>query len=70
LQIQFAEYAQKNGIPLLRSKDALSQGEPDGFDISPFFIDHAHMNERGTERVAASLAQFLPRTMAPGTTSQ
>jgi lysophospholipase L1-like esterase len=64
LQVQFAEYAQKNGIPLLRSKDALAAGEPDSFDISPFFIDHAHMNERGTKRVAAALAQSLPGVMA------
>jgi len=64
LQVVFADYAQKNGIPLLRSKDALAAGEPDGYDISPFFIDHAHMNERGTERVAAALEPFLEKTMA------
>lgn len=60
-QVQFAEYAQKNGIPLLRSKDALAAGEPEGFDISPFFIDHAHMNERGTERIAAALVPLLQK---------
>lgn len=70
LQVQFADYAQKNGIPLMHSKDALSAGEPEGFDISPFFIDHAHMNERGTERVAAALAQFLPRVMGAPAGSQ
>lgn len=64
LQVQFAAYAEKNGIPLLRSKDALARGEPADFDISPFFIDHAHMNERGTERVAAALAEFLPKVTA------
>ena len=62
-QAQFAEYAQKNGIPLLRSKDALAAGEPDGFDISPFFIDHAHMNEQGTDRIATALVPLLQKLM-------
>jgi lysophospholipase L1-like esterase len=70
LQVQFADYAQQNGIPLLRSKDALAAGEPEGFNISPFFIDHAHMNEGGTERVAAALAQFLPKVMAASASGQ
>lgn len=62
-QVQFADYAQKNGIPLLRSKDALAAGEPAGFDISPFFIDHAHMNEQGTGRIAAALVPLLQKAM-------
>lgn len=63
LQVQFANFAEKDGIPLLRTKEALAAGEAPGFDIKPFFIDHAHMNERGTEKVADAVAQLLPKVL-------
>jgi len=63
-QQEFASYAQKNGIPLLRTAEALAQGEPPDSDLRRYFIDHAHMSEEGTAKVAAALAQFLPQALA------
>jgi lysophospholipase L1-like esterase len=60
-QVAFAKYAQAHGIPLLRTADVLSQGEPPGSDLHEYFLDHAHMTEQGTTKVAAALAQFLPK---------
>lgn len=62
-QMAFAKYAGAHGIPLLRTADALSQGEPQGSDLHQYFLDHAHMTEQGTTKVAAALAQFLPKAM-------
>ncbi|HUI44134.1 MAG TPA: hypothetical protein VL523_19385 [Terriglobia bacterium] len=70
LQVQFANFARENGIPLLRSQEALAAGEAPGFDITPFFIDHAHMNERGTEKVADALAQILPKVLQSSARAQ
>jgi lysophospholipase L1-like esterase len=64
LQLEFAQFAEQNNIPLLRTKEALAAGEAPGFDIKPFFIDHAHMNNSGTEKVAEALAQILPKALA------
>jgi lysophospholipase L1-like esterase len=62
-QKKFAEFAQKNGIPLLRSDEILRKGEPPGTDLAKYFIDQAHMNELGTEKVAEKLADFVPSTV-------
>ena len=62
-QVEFAKYAEAHGIPLLRTVDALSQGDPPGSDLHQYFLDHAHMTEQGTGKVAAALAQFLPKAM-------
>jgi lysophospholipase L1-like esterase len=63
-QARFAKYAEVHGIPLLRTVDALSQGDPPGSDLHEYFLDHAHMTEQGTTKVAAALAQFLPKALA------
>lgn len=57
---KFADFAQKNGIPMLRSDEILRQGEPENLDLAKYFIDQAHMNELGTRKVADRLAEFLP----------
>ncbi|HEY6271664.1 MAG TPA: GDSL-type esterase/lipase family protein [Terriglobales bacterium] len=62
-QQEFAHYAEKNSIPLFRTAEALAQGEPQGSDLHQYFIDHAHMSEQGTQKVAAALAQFLPKVL-------
>ena len=62
-QREFATYAQQNGIPLFRTAEALAQGEPANADLRRYFIDHAHMSEQGTAKVAAALAKFLPQAL-------
>ena len=57
---KFAEFAQKNGIPMLRSDEVLRRGEPENVDLAKYFIDLAHMNELGTQKVAERLAKSLP----------
>lgn len=59
-QVEFGNYAQKNAIPLFKVRDALAAGESSDSDLQQYFIDHAHMSETGTGKVAAALAQFLP----------
>lgn len=56
----FADFAQRNGIPLLRSDEILRKGLAPNADLAPYFIDQCHMNERGTPKVANKLADFLP----------
>jgi len=56
----FAEFAEEHGIPLLRSDEMLRTGESGNADLSKYFIDAVHMNERGTEKVAAHLAEVMP----------
>jgi lysophospholipase L1-like esterase len=60
LQKKFADFAQKNGIRLLRSDDILRGGEPADVNLVKYFIDEVHMNELGTEKVAEKLAVFVP----------
>jgi lysophospholipase L1-like esterase len=62
-QVAFAKYAEAHAIPLLRTVDALSQGDPPGSDLHQYFLDHAHMTEQGTTKVAAALAEFLPKVV-------
>jgi lysophospholipase L1-like esterase len=59
-QKRFAEFAEKNGIALLRTKTALRQGMAQNADLRPFFQDQAHMKPSGTEKVAEMLAGFIP----------
>jgi lysophospholipase L1-like esterase len=60
---KFADFAHKTGIPMLRSDDVLREDEPAAADLAMYFIDQAHMNERGTGKVAEKLADFVPRTL-------
>jgi hypothetical protein len=60
---KFADFAQKNRIPMLRSDEILREGEPADVDLVKYFIDQAHMNERGTAKVAEKLADFVPSTV-------
>jgi lysophospholipase L1-like esterase len=62
-QLAFAEFAEKNGVPLLRTEQALQEGEPPNADLRAYFIDHAHLNDRGTAKVAAALSRFLPQVL-------
>jgi hypothetical protein len=57
---RFIEFAEKNRLPLLRSGEMLQAGEPGDVDLSKYFVDRVHMNERGTEKVAAKLAELVP----------
>jgi lysophospholipase L1-like esterase len=57
-QMKFEEFARSHQLPLLSSEDVLHAGS--AADIHGFFIDQCHMNERGTEKVARGLAEFLP----------
>jgi lysophospholipase L1-like esterase len=59
-QKRFAEFAEKNGIPLLHSKDALLQGVDRNTDVSPLFQDQSHMKPAGNLKVAQMVAGFLP----------
>jgi lysophospholipase L1-like esterase len=59
LQRKFADFAQKNGIPLFRSDDILRRAEPENVDLAKYFIDDGHMNELGTQKLAAGLADLL-----------
>jgi lysophospholipase L1-like esterase len=60
----FAEFAEKNEIPLLRSDEMLRTGEPPNIDLAKYFLDAVHMNERGTEKVAAKLTEVIPSMVA------
>jgi len=57
---KFAEFAQKNAIPMLRSDDVLRAGESVDTNLAKYFIDQAHMNELGTGKLAQRLADFVP----------
>jgi len=64
LQRKFADFAQKNGIPVFRSDDILRRAEPENVDLAKYFIDAAHMNELGTQKLAAGLAELLTNDTA------
>lgn len=65
----FRDYAQKNGIPLLRSKDALLKGESPDADLRPYFQDPSHMKPPGTQKVADMLTDLLPGVLQPATSA-
>ncbi|HKD02998.1 MAG TPA: GDSL-type esterase/lipase family protein [Terriglobales bacterium] len=56
----FSDYARKNGIPLVRSKEALLKGEQPDADLRPYFQDPSHMKPPGTQKVADMLTDSLP----------
>jgi lysophospholipase L1-like esterase len=56
----FTEFAGRNGLPLLRSGEMLQASEPENVDLTKYFIDGVHMNELGTQKVAANLAELVP----------
>lgn len=56
----FADYARKNGVPLLRSKEALLKGERPDANLRPYFQDPSHMKPPGTQKVADMLTDSLP----------
>lgn len=60
----FAEFAEKNGISLLRSDEMLRAGEPQNVNLAKYFLDAVHMNERGTEKVAVKLTEIVPSMVA------
>lgn len=64
-QKRFAEFAEKNGSALVRTKDALRTSLGANADLRPFFQDQAHMNPAGTAKVAEMLAGFLPNYSQP-----
>jgi hypothetical protein len=64
LQRKFADFAQKNGIPVFRSDDILRRAEPEGVDLAKYFIDGVHMNELGTQKLAAGPAGPLTNDSA------
>jgi lysophospholipase L1-like esterase len=59
LQRKFADFAQRNGIPVFRSDAILRQAEPENVDLANYFIDAVHMNELGTHKLAAALADLF-----------
>jgi lysophospholipase L1-like esterase len=60
---RFADFATRNGLPLLRADEILRAGDPANSDIAKYFLDPVHMNEMGTQKVATKLAEFVPRTL-------
>jgi hypothetical protein len=59
----FSDYARKNGIPVMRSKEALLKGESPDANLRPYFQDPSHMKPAGTEKVGDMLANSLPGTL-------
>jgi hypothetical protein len=63
-QVRFGEFAERHGLPLLRSGQALADGQSPAADIQRYFQDQCHMNERGTRKFGQGLAEFLS-TLSP-----
>jgi len=63
-QVRFGEFAERHGLPLLRSGQALAEGQSPAADIQKYFQDQCHMNERGTQKFGQGLAGFLS-TLSP-----
>jgi len=61
----FSDYARKNGIPVMRSKEALLKGESPDANLRPYFQDPSHMKPAGTEKVGDMLADALPGILQP-----
>jgi lysophospholipase L1-like esterase len=64
-QKRFQDFAAQHSIPLLRSEDALREGEAADADLRGDFVDRVHMNEKGCEKVSRKLAEFLRTVLAP-----
>jgi len=58
-QMKFGEFAEKNGIPLLRSQAAFDDVTASSGNIEKYFLDQCHMNESGTQKVGDKMASFL-----------
>jgi lysophospholipase L1-like esterase len=61
-QLKFGEFAESRHIPLLRTNQALLEGQPPATDIQKYFQDQCHMNESGTQKFSSALAEFLSAT--------
>lgn len=59
-QVQFGEFAEQHGIPLLRSSQLLAGQSSASADIQKYFQDQCHMKEIGTQIVGERVAGFLP----------
>jgi lysophospholipase L1-like esterase len=59
-QVQFADFAEQHGIPLLRSSQLLMGQSSSTFEIQKYFLDQCHMKEAGTKTVGQAVARFLP----------
>jgi lysophospholipase L1-like esterase len=63
-QVRFGEFAERQGVPLLRSSQALADSQSPAVDIQNYFQDQCHINERGTRKFGQGLAGFLS-TLSP-----
>jgi lysophospholipase L1-like esterase len=59
LQVKFGDFAEKSGIPLLRSDAAFDDVTATSGNIEKYFLDQCHMNENGTLKVGDKMAEFL-----------
>ncbi len=60
---RFVQFAEKNKLPLFRSNQILRVGEADNTNFAKYFVDGVHMNELGTQKVAANLAELVPKML-------
>ena len=58
-QLKFADFAERQNSPLLRSNQALAAGQSEAAGIQKYFLDQCHMNESGTRKMAEQLPAFL-----------
>jgi lysophospholipase L1-like esterase len=66
---RFADFATRKGLPLIRADEVLHAGEPVDTSIAKYFLDPVHMNELGTQKVAAHLAEIVPAAIAKESSS-
>lgn len=59
LQQRFAQFAEHNGVTVIRTDTLLRDAAP-GVDTKRFFIDQCHMNAQGTSAVSQRLSELLP----------
>jgi lysophospholipase L1-like esterase len=57
----FRNFAERQGLPLLRSRQALLKDESVTTDLHPYFQDLSHMKPTGTARVGEMIADTLPQ---------
>jgi lysophospholipase L1-like esterase len=55
----FAEFAEKQNVPLFSSESVLREGLAPSADLKGYFIDACHMNASGTDKFGRKLALFL-----------
>jgi hypothetical protein len=56
----FGSFAQKDGVPLVRSKGALLRGEVATANLRSYFQDQSHMRPVGTAKLAEALGETVP----------